>query len=245
MSSVKKKLLKPEIIYQDKYIFLVNKPSGWVTLRVKTYDGITLQDWVKNKVGEVREVRKARNLSGFVRRSGIAHRLDKDTWGLVLGAKDKKSFKKIQKQFKQRQIKKEYLALVRGSLQSEGKVVSPVGRLSYNKLKYGVRPFGKPAETKFEPIKQYVIGGEAYTLVRVWPKTGRTHQIRVHFKYLGHPVFGDALYGGKKEENKDMFLVAKKLKFTHPKEKEKLSFEVGLPKLLEDILKNAQETKKK
>lgn len=235
MSSVKKKNLEPEIIYQDKYIFLVNKPSGWVILKVDTYQGFTLQDWVEEKIQD----------SSFARRNGIAHRLDKDTWGIILGAKDKKSFDFLQSQFKHREVEKEYRALVRGELKSEGKVVSPIGRLSHNRLKMTVTASGKPAETKFKPIGQYKIDGNIYTLVVVWPKTGRTHQIRIHFKYLGHPIFGDQLYGGKREKGKEMFLVARKIKFIHPQFHNKVEFEIDLPYALERIINDAQKTKER
>jgi 23S rRNA pseudouridine1911/1915/1917 synthase len=238
VSSVKKRSPEPEIIYQNGCVFLVNKPSGWVTLRVWTYQGFTLQDWVnKNVQCSMSHVQG----SSFAERNGIVHRLDKDTWGIVLGAKNVESFKFLQRQFRQREIKKEYWVLVRGRLRSKGEVVSPIGRLPRNRMKMGVTTSGKPAETRFKPIREYKINDDVYTLIKVWPKTGRTHQIRVHFKYLGHPVFGDQLYGGKKEENKKMFLVAKKIGFVHPDNMEKKEFEIDLPDSLRRMLINAEE----
>ncbi len=235
MSTAEKKNLKPKVIYQDDHLFLVNKPGGWVTLKVKTYQGITLQDWVNNNV---REVRKALDGREAVCRSGIVHRLDKDTWGIVLGAKNQQVFENLQNQFKQRLVKKTYNALIHGELKTSGKVVSPVGRLSYNRFKYGVKLDGKPAETKFEPIKNYRINGRNYTLVKVWPKTGRTHQIRVHFKYLGHPLWGDSLYGGKESKERSMFLVAQKISFFHPGIDKRVKYQIGLPDKLKKILEN-------
>ncbi len=243
MSSVKKKLPDPEIIYQDKNIFVINKPAGWVTLKVNTYKGFTLQDWVEKKFQEIRQARNRYKNSAFIRRFGIAHRLDKDTSGLILGGKDEQSFQALQSQFKTRQVKKEYWALVRGKLKSEGKLVSPIGRLPSNKLKRGVTLTGKPSVTKFKPLCYYKINNQVYTLVIVWPKTGRTHQIRVHFKHLGHPVFGDQLYGGKKETNKNMFLVAKKISFFHPKTENIYQFEIDLPIKLRRIIDEAKKTK--
>ncbi len=229
MSPVKKRNLKPEIIFEDSDIFLINKPAGWVTLNVQTYQGITLQDWVSKNV----------NIN-FVHRCGIVHRLDKGTWGIVLAAKNKICFEELQKQFKQRKVKKEYLGLVRGELRSKGELVSPVGRLPYNKLRYGVTLEGKPAQTKFKPVKTYLVDGDIYTLVKVWPKTGRTHQIRVHFKHLGHPLYGDSLYGGKKEEEKPMFLVARKINFLHPKLRKRMTFKIKLPDVLKEVIKNGK-----
>ncbi len=240
MSNAKKKNLKPEIVYEDNFVTVINKPAGWVTLKVKTFQGNTLQAWVEKKIQNSNF-----NLQNdsFSRRCGIVHRLDKDTWGLIIGAKDKKSFLSLQSQFKKRLVKKEYFALVRGVLQTEGKIVAPVGRLSYDRLKYGVTPGGKKAETKFTAVKVYKIDRDKYTLVKVWPKTGRTHQIRVHFKYLGHPVYGDSLYGGKKGGKKPMFLVAKKISFSHPQSKETIKFEIDFPEKLGEIIQNAQEEK--
>lgn len=241
MSNVKRRLPDPKIVFQDKYIFVINKPAGWVTLNVNTYNGRTLQAWVEKHLKI--ENCKLEDSSAFNRRYGIVHRLDKDTWGLVLGAKDKHSFQILQSQFKARQVKKEYWALVRGKLKSEGKLVSPVGRLPNNKLKRGVSLTGKPAETKFKPFCYYKINGQVYTLVIVWPKTGRTHQIRVHFKYLGHPLYGDQIYGGKKEKGKNMFLVAKKISFSHPKTKDINQFEIDLPIILKKIINEAKKTR--
>lgn len=236
MSNAAKKSLEPKIVYQDDQIFLVNKPGGWVTLKVKTYDGCTLQEWVDKNVREARKVRKVR--------SGIVHRLDKDTWGLVLGAKNKPAFDFLQNQFKKRKVKKEYWALVHGNLRSRGEVVSPIGRLAYNRFKYGVQPDGKSAQTKFEPGGNYKIGDDLYTLVKVWPKTGRTHQIRVHLKYLGHPIYGDSLYGIDEDESRPMFLVAKKISFLHPKTQKKVRFKIDLPEAIKNIIENAKETEK-
>jgi len=233
----KRKSLEPEIVFEDDYVFLVNKPAGWVTLRVNTYQGITLQDWVEKNI-------QFPNLRFLKKRGGLAHRLDKDTWGLVLGAKRKQAFNILQAQFKKRLVKKKYLALLRGELKSKGKIVSPIGRLPYNKLRYGVVPDGKEAETEFEPVGKYIIKEEIYTLVKVGLKTGRTHQIRVHFKHLGHPVYGDCMYGGKKEEGKWMFLIAKEISFLHPEREKEMEFEIGLPKELKEVIINAKKTEK-
>jgi len=233
VSSAEKKKYNPQLVFKDKNIFLVNKPAGWVTLNVDTYQGKTLEDWVNENI-------QFSNHSFPIKRAGIVHRLDKDTWGIILGTSNERDFNFLQRQFKKRQVRKKYLALVSGELRSEGKVVSPVGRLSYNRFKYGVNPDGKEAETRFKPRERYLLGGRVYTLVEVWPKTGRTHQIRVHMQYLGHPVYGDGLYGGKLAEDRTMFLVAQEISFLHPKSREEISFKVDLPEELKSILKNAE-----
>ncbi len=209
-----------------------------MTLNVDTYQGKTLEDWVVKNI-------QFSNYNFQKNRGGIVHRLDKDTWGIILGAKNKEAFDFLQGQFKSRQVKKKYLALVRGDLKSEGKVVSPVGRLPYNRLRYGVNPDGKKAETRFKPVGKYFIEGNVYTLVEVWPKTGRTHQIRVHLQYLGHPIYGDSLYGGKLGEDRTMFLVAQEIAFLHPEKEERVSFKVGLPGELKKILEHAKKEKTK
>lgn len=233
---------KIKVIYQDDFLLVVNKPGGLVVLRTLTCHEKTLQDWVDDnfqfsvfpKKGSLRD--NFQFASDFARRAGIVHRLDKDTWGLILIAKNKKIFNQLQQQFKERNVEKTYWALVRGKLLGEGKVVAPIGRLARDRLKFGVVVKGKSAETNYRVIRQLKFCGEGYTLVAVKPKTGRTHQIRVHFRYLGHPIFGDSAYGGKKERGKPMFLIAKKIKFLHPGTGREVSFEVKLPRELARII---------
>jgi len=230
---------KIKVIYQDDFLLVVNKPGGLVVLRTPTSSGMTLQDWIDSNFPArlaSQSVAGRQFASDFAGRSGIVHRLDKDTWGLILIAKNEKVFNQLQRQFKERKVEKTYWALVRGKLLGEGKVVAPIGRLSWDRLKFGVAIKGKQAETNYRAIRQLKIGGDDYTLVVVKPKTGRTHQIRAHFRYLGHPIFGDSAYGGKKEQGKPMFLIAKKIKFFHPGIGQKVGFEVKLPKELTKII---------
>jgi len=222
----RKKPKRIEIVYQDNHLLVLNKPAGLVTLRTDTYQGETLQDWVEE------------SLALFVKeRGGVVHRLDKETSGLILVAKNDQTFDFLQSQFKQRMVEKTYWVLVRGKLTGRGGIAVPIGRRSGNRLRFDVVPGGKKAETSYQVLKNLKINGQDYTLVKARPRTGRSHQIRVHFKYLGHPVFGDSLYGGKRERGRPMFLVAKEIRFTHPSGK-RIGFKTDLPKLLSGLIKD-------
>lgn len=232
--------MKPQIVFEDSVILVGNKPAGWVTLNVPSFTGPTIQDWLKNnfdlnqwQLGEKTSARK---------RSGIAHRLDKDTWGLLLVAKSDQAFNNLQTQFKQRTVKKIYWALVSGELKGEGEIKAPIDRAPYDGTQFDVVPGGKSAHTIFKVINHYKINQKEYSLVRVRLKTGRTHQIRVHFKYLGHPLFGDPIYGRNEGV---MFLVAKEIGIKHPVKDKKMNFKIDLPDQLKQILERADEKTKK
>ena len=214
-----------EIVYQDQTLVVLNKPGGLAVLRSAAMRELTLQDWVETNLGI-----KVAN------RAGIAHRLDKETWGLILVAKSQPAFNNLQHQFKKRRVEKTYWALVRGEPPVEGEVVAPIARARGKRPKFAVVPRGKPAQTSYRVIRKFVINAEKYSLLVIWPKTGRTHQIRVHLQYLGYPIFGDAVYGGKQERNKLMFLVAKKIGFWHPQRGVKMNFEIALPAELAGLL---------
>lgn len=215
---------KVEIVYQDQALALLNKPGGLVVLRGPTVKGTTLQDWVEKNLG-----------IDLAERAGIVHRLDKETWGLILVAKDRQIFDHLQRQFKERRVEKTYWALVRGKPPIEGEIVAPIGRSPGRRLKFAVVPGGKSAKTKYRVLKRAILDSEEYTLVEIKPETGRTHQIRVHFQYLGYPIFGDKIYGGKREQGRPMFLVAKKIGFLHPVEGKKMNFEIDLPSELRGL----------
>ena len=106
-------------------------------------------------------------------------------------------------------------------------------------MRFAVVPGGKAAETSYRVMREVVIGSEEYSLLEVRPKTGRTHQIRVHFQYLGHPIFGDRVYGGKRERERPLFLVAKEISFVHPETKKGVNFGIDLPKELRSLLTNS------
>ncbi|MBU2591889.1 MAG: RluA family pseudouridine synthase [Patescibacteria group bacterium] len=217
---------KIEVVYQDSFLLVLNKPAGWVTLRSATSKEVTLQDWLDANFG-----------LETVDRSGIAHRLDRATRGLILVAKNNQVLNRLQEQFKRRKVGKVYWALVRGYLPGWGKIKAPVKKTGAGKWRFKVAPGGKQSITSYREIAIFKINGRQYTLLRVCPKTGRTHQIRVHLKYLGHPIFGDSFYGGKQEKDRPMFLVAKELRLFHPVSGKKIKFKIDLPKQLSKIIR--------
>lgn len=182
-----------EIVWQDKDIVVVNKPAGVAVDEVGRWAALNL-----DLQGLDKEPMKTR--------SGLAHRLDKETSGLLLIAKNSVALVALMDQFKRRVIKKEYLALVHGRLEpKEGVVRLPIGRSGADRRRQEVHFAGKQSETAWEVEKYFPTrpGLVGFSLVRVRPKTGRMHQIRVHLAHLGHPIFADEKYGGRKARDKD------------------------------------------
>jgi len=228
-------LLTPKIIYEDKFILVINKPAGMVVNRAETTKEKTIQDWVENYL-------KIKN-RGIGDRAGIVHRLDKETSGLLLIAKTLKAFENLQKQFKQRKVEKRYLALVHGKVKpKQGIIEAPITRSPYDRKKFGVFLGGRPAKTSYKVKKNYTLDAERFTLLELVPTTGRTHQIRVHLKYLGHSVVADEKYAGRKTARKDrqwcprQFLHASSLGFVHPQTKKRVKFTSSLPSELQKAL---------
>jgi len=229
----------PQTLYQDDYLLVLEKPAGWVVNQAKTTRGQeTVEEWLRENFSY--PLIFLPNL-----RAGIAHRLDKDTSGVLLVAKDEKSLRTLQRQFKNRLVKKEYWALLHEKVPSEGAINMPVGRLPWRRERFGVAPGAKPALTYFEKKGWYQnSGGEDFSLVAVFPQTGRTHQIRVHFSHLGYPLVSDPFYVGKKRLKSDLlwcprlFLHAKKIGFYHPKSNKWVEFVSELPADLKKALKS-------
>ena len=174
-------------------------------------------------------------------RPGIVHRLDKDTSGLVIIAKNDNAHINISNQLKNREVKKTYLALVRGNIkENEATINMPIGRSIADRKKMAVTKTGKEALTDFEVIKRY---GE-FTYIKIHIKTGRTHQIRVHMAQIGYPIVGDMVYSnGKNPFNiKGQMLHAFKLQFKHPSKNKMMEFEAPLPKYFTDVLKQLDES---
>lgn len=229
----KKTKLKPEsihldIIYEDKDIIVVNKAKGMV---VHPGNG--------NKEGTLVNaiMAYAKDLSGIggELRPGIVHRIDKDTSGLIIIAKNDEAHKNLSEQIKNHQITKIYTALVRGNIAEDDATIDmPIGRDKNDRKKMSVTKDGKEAVTHFKVLKRY---GE-YTLLRVKIDTGRTHQIRVHMAKIGHPVVGDEVYSnGKNEFNvHGQMLHSTYLKFKHPITGKELELEAPLPKYFQDVL---------
>lgn len=224
-------MLEPKKVYEDSDIMVLDKPAGWVVNDAKTAHGNPiLQNWLKANF-------KYDLSSSYEFRSGVVHRLDKETSGILIIAKSRPAFEKLQEYFKERHIKKEYIALVHGNVKEKKGVISAsVGRLPWNRERFGVLPSGKSAETGYELTKSYLDGsGNSYSLLTLFPKTGRTHQIRIHLKHLGHPIVSDTFYAGRKTSRKDrlwcprLFLHAGNISFIHPVTNKPLEFTSGLP----------------
>jgi len=233
----------PKVIFEDDFVLVLDKPTGWVVDEAKSNKGMSvIQAWLREKF----DYEIAKDIKF---RSGIVHRLDKETSGILIVAKTPNAFKNLQAQFKSREVKKTYLALVHGIVEpKEGKVIASVGRLPWRRDRFGVLPGGRSATTEYKAIKEYDnirIGNkkESFTFLELYPKTGRTHQIRIHFKYLGHPIVSDEFYAGRKTARNDrkwcprLFLHAKSISFKHPISQKTLVFSTPLPSDLRISLK--------
>jgi 23S rRNA pseudouridine1911/1915/1917 synthase len=214
-----------------------------------------VQEWVESRRSENLENRKVGSSGApefwvpeFSDRSGIVHRLDRETSGLLVIAKTPEAFAALKNQFQERTVVKKYLALVHGEVKpAEGMICAPVERSPFNRKHFGVFPGGRRAETSYRLIKtlkklKNKDGEETLSLLELSPKTGRTHQIRVHLKYVNHPIVSDPIYGGRKQCREDLkfcprlFLHAACLEFTHPVSNERLTFVSELPPSLAAVL---------
>lgn len=233
---------KLTIVYENDDYFIVDKEAGITVNRSDTTTGeITLQDLIE-KEGKIDKNDKDLD---FRSRSGIVHRLDKETSGVLIVAKNSEAFKKLQAQFKERKVDKTYIALAHGEIKPpSGEINVPVGRLPWNRKRFGVLAGGRESVTHYETISLYQSpkSKEILSLVQLFPKTGRTHQIRVHLKHINHPIFADPLYGGRKVSRADrkilprVFLHAQSISFIDPKTSQKVTYEVQLGGDLSDFL---------
>lgn len=231
----------PKIIFQDGEVLVLDKPAGWITNEADT---VTNQPVIQTWVKENGSWPLAKNKEF---RSGVVHRLDKETSGVLLIAKTKDAFENLQKQFKERKVAKKYTALVHGMVvpgppAGGGVIKAPVGRLPWRRDRFGVLPEGREAVTGYRVVGELFHGKEPLSLVELTPKTGRTHQIRIHLKYLGHPIVGDSFYAGRKTARNDriwcprLFLHASEISFNHPTSGERVSFKSKLPESLQSVL---------
>lgn len=234
-STVKPEDIPLEIVYEDEHLAVVNKPQG---MTVHMGNGNTEGTLVNALLF------KLDSLSGIngVIRPGIVHRIDKNTSGLLVVAKNDSAHLSLSKQIAEKSCKRTYLALLEGNLKTDsGTVTTYIGRSSQDRVKMAVVPpeKGKLAITDYSVVKRY----EGYTLCRFDLKTGRTHQIRVHAKYLGHPVVGDTVYGYKKQKFNlnGQLLHAWRLKLIHPVTGEEMSFEAPLPEYFTQVLNKLKE----
>lgn len=272
------------ILYEDADVVVVNKPPGVVANEAETHTAPTLQAWMDEYLRECSpkpavdwqtvvpsefSPEFGTPESIFLERRGIVHRLDKDTSGVMVLAKNPGALVALLRQFMMRQVAKKYTALVHGKIQAPRATLSfPIGRSSQDRKLFAVKPEGRSAETLYQVIQKYTQlkldeVGEAilnqwvekhpnekpisltqlgkrlsiyqgFTLVECWPKTGRTHQIRVHMAHIKHPLVGDTTYIGRKRKSLDplwcprQFLHASQLTFTHPRTLEPMTFEAPL-----------------
>lgn len=226
-----------DIIYEDDDIIVINKPKGMVVHPANGNPDGTL-------VNAVMAICKD-SLSGIGGeiRPGIVHRLDKDTSGAIIVAKNDKAHVNLSEQLKEHKVKKTYLALVRGIIkENEATINMPISRSNKDRKKMDVNKEGKEAITHFKVLRRYK---NKYTLLQINLETGRTHQIRVHLSYIGYPIIGDEVYSNGKNEwgIKGQCLHAWKLEFMHPITKEKISLEAEIPEYLKNILKELEEEK--
>lgn len=216
------------IIYQDQDVAVIDKPKGMV---VHPAQG----NWDNTLVNALMfHVRDLSGINGELR-PGIVHRLDKDTSGVMMVAKNDTAHRNLAEQIKTHSFKREYMALVYGNIKENlGTIDAPIGRSKIDRKKMSVCADGRPAVSNYEVVERF---GQ-YTLVRVKLLTGRTHQIRVHFAHIQHPVVGDAVYGsGRKHFNlESQALHACLLGFTHPRSGEYMEFTSSLPPYFECIL---------
>lgn len=233
--------MEPETIFEDDSIIVIDKPTGWITNEADTVgDQPTLQSWIAKNVKSQITIAELVTHDKLYR-SGIVHRLDKETSGILLVAKTVGTFEELQRQFKSREVEKTYTALAHGRVDppagGEGEISAPVGRLPWRRDRFGVLPGGREATTRYKGIMNYElrITGEQFTLLELKPKTGRTHQIRIHLKYIGHPIVSDEFYAGRKTARNDrkwcprLFLHASGIKFTHPKSTKGVEYKSELP----------------
>lgn len=208
-----------EILFENKNLLVIDKPSGLVVHGDGKTNEPTVVDWILkhypeiNGVGENMFIQNSDGNEIELNRPGIVHRIDRDTSGCLLVAKKQKSFEYLKKQFKDRGVKKTYQALVYGWVKNEsGTINAPIGRSNkdFRMKQAGFQARGKlrDAETEYSVLDYYQDPKkkdkqnqfEKYTLVECYPKTGRTHQIRVHLKFINHPIVADSLYRGKRKE---------------------------------------------
>ena len=217
-----------DVLYEDKDLIVINKPKGMVVHPGAGNPNHTLVNGL---------LAHCKDLSGIngVLRPGIVHRIDKDTSGCLVVAKNDLAHQNLSEQLAKRTLKRTYIALVHGVIQHNvGTIEAPIGRDKSDRQKMTVTSMNaRPALTHFKVIKRY----EAYTLVECQLDTGRTHQIRVHFQYINFPIVGDPKYSIKKTlETQGQCLHAQRIEFIHPRTQEVMQFEAEMPEVFKQVL---------
>ncbi|MFH1395364.1 MAG: RluA family pseudouridine synthase [Candidatus Omnitrophota bacterium] len=217
------------IIYEDEWLIVIDKPYGMVVHPGAGTRNGTLVNALLFHCGKLPD-------TGNESRPGIVHRLDKDTSGVMVAAKNSKALRSLAKQFQKRAVKKNYIAFVKGRLELDNGIIeAPLARNKTDRKKMQVEHLeGKEARTIYHVLRRY----NKFTVVRLELLTGRTHQIRVHMKYLGHPVLGDAKYGMDKSAKRQA-LHSEKLGFSHPETGKYMEFSSPMPDDMKEIIENA------
>ena len=226
-----------EILYEDNDIIVVNKPKGMVVHPANGNPDGTLVNAVMAICHD-----SLSGIGGEIR-PGIVHRLDKDTSGVIVVAKNDKAHINLSEQIKNHEVEKTYLALVKGFVkENEATINMPIGRSTSNRKKMAVTKSGKQAITHFKVIKRYKTHKQDYALLEVKIETGRTHQIRVHLSQIGYPIVGDSTYSNGKNEwgIEGQCLHAKSLKFKHPITGKEMYIEAKLPQYYEELLRELE-----
>ncbi|WP_025724689.1 RluA family pseudouridine synthase [Acholeplasma granularum] len=226
-TNIKPVAMDLDIIYEDNDILIINKPKGLVVHPSETFTSPTLVHGLIHHTENLSDVNDET-------RPGIVHRIDKDTSGLLMIAKTNEAHKILAQDLKKHAIKRSYYALVHGVVTNSSAIINaPIGRHPKVRTKNAVIASGKHSVTHFKTVRIY----QKYSLLDCDLETGRTHQIRVHLAYIGHPVVGDPLYSsvGEKVESGQL-LHAYKLEFTHPITKKAMTFEAPLPEVFETYL---------
>ena len=232
-----------DIVFEDEYLAVINKPAGMIVHPGAGVKSGTLANAIAYHFNFKNEsqISAPENY-----RIGIVHRLDKDTSGLILVAKNDRTHETLAKQFRDREVFKSYVALVHGAMRgTKGKIDQPIGRDRYNRIKMAITKTGRNAVSLWKVRRNF----EKFTLLDVEIKTGRTHQIRVHLSFLNHPIVGDEIYNEGRDKTVNdfevrrqivelnrFFLHAERLSFKHPVSKEKMDFTVPIPKPLSDLI---------
>lgn len=214
------------VLYEDADLVVLDKPAGLVTHPGPGHRQDTLVNALLGRGVGLSSI-------GGVERPGIVHRLDKNTSGVMVVAKNDRSYQSLAGQFKGREVHKEYIALVRGQVKpAEGIVEAPIGRDPRYRQRMAVVDGGRPARTRYRVLRYL----NSYTLLVAMPETGRTHQIRVHFAALGHPLVGDEIYGHDRTLGGRHFLHAAAVTFSLPSTGEQVEFRSELPADLQAFL---------
>jgi 23S rRNA pseudouridine1911/1915/1917 synthase len=217
-----------KVVYENRDVIVIDKPAGLLVHPAAGQKSGTLVNAILARCPDLGEIKGST-------RPGIVHRLDKDTSGLMMVAKNEAAHASLSRQIKQRSVKKTYIALVLGQITPErGAIEAPIGRHPKDRKRMAVVERGREAKTEYRVIKYM----NDCTLLEVMPETGRTHQIRVHLSAIGHPVFGDHIYGKRSPLLGRQFLHAHKLGFRLPSTGEFVEFTSELPRELQEVLKH-------